>query len=140
MATKRDIESREDLTVMLKSFYAKVIKDETIGIIFTEVVPLDWDKHIPLITDFWETILLDNPVYKSNAMEPHFHINRLFPLHEKHFSAWLKLFNETIDKLYEGPIASLAKKRAEGIAKLMLLKMTAENEGKNGSSQININP
>jgi hemoglobin len=73
--------------------------------------------------DFWETILLDNPVYKSNAMEKHFEINKLIPLKKKHFDAWLSLFNETLDEYFTGPVADLAKKRASAIASLMLMKM-----------------
>ena len=77
---------------------------------------MDWEHHIPLITDFWETILLDNPVYKKNAMEVHYHINKKFPLQKKHFDAWLHIFNTTIDQMYAGPVTELAKKRAAGIA------------------------
>ena len=123
MATKKDIETREDIEKFILSFYEKVIKDESIGIIFTKIVPLNWEHHIPLITDFWETILLDNPVYKKNAMEVHYSIDRIFPLQPKHFAAWLHLFNITIDSMYEGKVSELAKKRAAGIAGLMQHKM-----------------
>lgn len=123
MVHRKDISSREDIELFIRSFYEKVIEDETIGIIFTEVVPMDWDHHIPLITDFWETILLDNPVYKQNAMEVHYHINKIFPLQKNHFEAWLLLFNSTLSEMYEGPIADLAIKRAAGIAGLMEFKM-----------------
>jgi len=123
-----DITSRKDISTLLKQFYSKVIYDDLIGKIFTEIVPLDWDEHIPLITDFWETILLDNPVYKKNAMEPHFRINQLSPLSKEHFDRWLLLFGTTIDELYKGPKAELAKKRATDIARLMLFKMSEENK------------
>ncbi|MFT3980001.1 MAG: group III truncated hemoglobin [Ferruginibacter sp.] len=124
MATKHDIETREDIAQFIEAFYEKVKSDAVIGIIFTVIVPIDWEHHIPLITDFWETILLDNPVYKRNAMGVHYELNKKFPLEQKHFDAWLHLFNETIDSLFEGPVAELAKKRAEGIAGLMLFKMS----------------
>ena len=123
MAIKTDIETRADISNFIKAFYEKVLTDETIGIIFTEKFPLNWDHHIPLIVDFWETILLDNPVYKKNAMEVHYNINKQFPLHEKHFAAWLKIFNETLDEYFAGEKVLLAKKRAAGIAQLMMIKM-----------------
>ncbi len=78
MDTKKDIESREDIEFFIRAFYKKVIVDENIGIIFTQVVPMNWEHHIPLITDFWETILLDNPVYKNNAMEVHYKLHAVF--------------------------------------------------------------
>ncbi len=127
MATTRDIETRADIDTFIQSFYKKVIVDETIGIIFTKIVPINWEQHIPLIVDFWETILLDNPVYKKNAMAVHFDINKIFPLQKKHFDAWLFLFNSTLDELFKGTKTTLAKKRAEGITQVMLLKMDAEN-------------
>ena len=122
-----DIKNRKDIELFIRAFYNKVKSDETIGIIFTEVVHMNWEHHIPLITDFWETIVLDNPVYKNNTMEIHYTLNKIFPLQEKHFTAWLHLFNSTLDEMYEGKIALLAKKRAAGIAALMQHKMNNIN-------------
>jgi hemoglobin len=127
MPPKRDIETRADIETFIQAFYKKVIVDETVGIIFTKIVPINWEHHIPLIVDFWEIILLDNPMYKKNAMAVHFDINKVFPLQKKHFDAWLYLFNSTLDEMFEGNKTTLAKKRAEGIAQVMLLKMDAEN-------------
>lgn len=119
----KDIGSRQDILLLMERFYEKVKLDPVIGIIFTRIVPLDWDHHIPLIVDFWETILLDNPVYKTNAMEKHFAINRIYPLKKEHFDAWFSLFFSTVDENFIGPVASLAKKRAASIAALMQLKI-----------------
>jgi hemoglobin len=127
LITKRDIETRADIETFIQSFYKKVVRDDTVGIIFTKIFPINWEHHIPLIVDFWETILLDNPVYKKNAMAVHFDINKVFPLQKKHFDAWLFLFNLTLDEMFEGVKTTLAKKRAEGIAQVMLLKMDPEN-------------
>lgn len=128
MDTERDIENREDIEVFVTHFYERVIEDETIGKIFTDVVSMDWETHIPLIVDFWEAILLDNPVYKKNAMEVHYHINRIFPLEEKHFKAWLHLFTTTIDEHYAGVVTELAKTRAAGIAAVMEFKMKNDQQ------------
>ena len=124
MGIKNDIQTRTDIELFINSFYNKVKTDPVIGIIFTQVVQLDWEHHIPVIVDFWESILLDNPVYKRNAMAVHYELNRKYPLQQKHFDSWLGLFNTTLDEMYTGDIASLAKKRAAGIASLMLYKMT----------------
>lgn len=127
MDTKKDIETREDIVVLVEHFYEKVKKDETIGIVFTKIVPLDWDHHIPLIADFWETALLGKMTYKKNAMAVHYDINKKFSLQEQHFDAWLNLWFLTIDELYTGKIAELAKKRATDIGRLMLYKMTNQH-------------
>ncbi len=122
-----DIESRADIEKLIISFYEKVKLDATIGFIFNEVVAMDWPHHIPVIVDFWETILLDNPVYKKNAMEVHYDLNKKVALKKEHFTSWLYLFTSTIDELYEGKIATLAKTRAESIAAVMLFKMRNTN-------------
>jgi len=88
---------------------------------------VDWDHHIPIITDFWETILLDNPVYKNNAMAVHYALSRKVALQEEHFNRWLQLFSETMDELYKGKTAELAKTRAKSIAGLMQHKMAGSN-------------
>ncbi len=120
------MENRNDIEKFVVEFYENVKKDATIGIIFTELVKMDWAHHIPLITDFWETVILDNPVYKNNAMEKHFELNRLYPLTKAHFDAWLKLFNDTMDGMYSGPKAALGKTRAGSIAAVMQFKLGNE--------------
>ena len=124
---KPDINRREDITMFISSFYEKVKVNEEIGFIFNEVAHMNWEEHIPVIVDFWETILLDNPVYKKNAMEVHYDLNKKFPLQKIHFDTWLSLFNSTVGELFEGKIAILAKTRAKAIADLMLFKITGIN-------------
>jgi hemoglobin len=76
-----------------------------------------------VIVDFWESILLDNPVYKKNAMEVHYDLNKKVPLQKAHFDSWLQLFTSTVDELFEGKVAKEAKIRAGSIAGVMLFKM-----------------
>ncbi len=120
---KNDISSRQDIEQLIIEFYEKVKPDPTIGFIFTEIVKTNWEHHIPVIVDFWEGILLDNPVYQRNAMEVHYHLNNQMPLQKEHFKTWLNLFNCSVDVLFEGKIATLAKTRAKSIADVMQFKM-----------------
>lgn len=124
---KADIQHRADIEKLVNRFYESVKTDKTIGFIFTELVQMDWETHIPLIVDFWETILLDNPLYKHNAMQVHYALNKKFPLQKAHFESWLSLFGETVDELFAGKTAELAKTRARSIADVMLFKMNNEN-------------
>jgi hemoglobin len=130
MDKKPDITTREDIEKLIIQFYDKVKPDPVIGFIFTEVVDMDWPHHIPVIVDFWETILLDHPVYSNNAMGVHYALNKKVPLKGEHFNRWLQLFTETVDKLYEGRVAELAKTRAHSIGGLMQHKMEQENKTK----------
>ena len=127
---KTDIQTRKDIEILMTAFYEKVKVDPVIGFIFTEIVPINWEHHIPVIVDFWETILLDNPVYKKNAMEVHYDLNNKIQLQKIHFESWLTLFTGTVDELYEGNRATLAKTRAQSIAAVMQFKMSDINNKK----------
>jgi hemoglobin len=124
---KEDIRNRKDIEELVTRFYDKVKPNPVIGFIFTSVANIHWEEHIPVIVDFWETVLLDNPVYKKNAMEPHFALNAKQPLEMIHFTEWLALFTSTVDELFEGKAAELAKTRARSIAAIMQIKMDQIN-------------
>lgn len=124
-----DINTRNDIELLINFFYDKVKQDETIGFIFNNVMKVNWEQHLPVMYDFWETILLDAASYQRNTMAIHFDINRKIKLEEKHFNRWLELFTSTVTELYQGEIAELAKKRAKSIAEVMQFKMKQENDG-----------
>ena len=119
----RDIETREGIELLVREFYNKVRKNETLGYIFDDIMKIDWDYHIPILVDFWETILLDTGSYTRNAMGEHFKVNRKIKLEPHHFNTWLELFDSTVDSFFKGDKASLAKKRAHSVAGIMQLKL-----------------
>ena len=119
----KDIESREDLLMLLERFYEKAMVDELIGHFFTEVAPLNLATHIPLIVDFWETILFDKAQYRGNVMDVHQHLHQLFAFKAEHFARWVLLFQQTIDGLFSGEKAERAKQRGASIATVMQIKL-----------------
>ena len=124
----KDIQSREDIELLVREFYEKVRRDEILDYIFDEVIKIDWDHHIPILVDFWETILLDKASYHNNTMGVHFNVNRKIKLEPMHFATWLSLFDATVDEYFNGEKAILAKKRAHSIADLMQFKMEQINK------------
>jgi hemoglobin len=124
----KDIGSREDIEFLVNEFYSKVRKNETLDYIFDEIIKINWDHHIPILVNFWETILLDKTSYYNNTMGVHFEVNQKIKLEPLHFTAWLSLFDATVDENFQGEKASLAKKRAHSIADLMQFKMEQVNK------------
>ena len=120
---KKDIESRDDIELLVKSFYEKVKIDPVIGSIFTDIARVNWEKHLPVMFDFWENTIFYTGSYLGNPMKSHQNLNKLFPLTKEHFSRWNQLFASTIDELFEGDKAVLAKQRAISISTVMQLKL-----------------
>ena len=122
---KQDISSRDDIEHLLKTFYSRLLKDETINYIFIEVAKVDMEAHVPIIANFWESILFEKNVYRNNAMKVHVDLHSQTPLMKHHFETWLRYFNTTVDDLFDGPVAARAKERALSIATMMQIRLKA---------------
>jgi hemoglobin len=123
MSEKTDIRNRNDLYMLMKAFYEKLLADDSIGYLFTEVAKIDLDHHLPILVDFWDSLLFQSDTYRKNAMQPHMILHSKSPLQKHHFETWLRYFKETIDQYFEGEKAFLAKERATSIATMMQLKL-----------------
>jgi len=124
---KKDIEERNDIELLVNSFYDKVKADPVIGFIFNDIAKVNWKKHLPVMYDFWENTLLFTGNYTGNPMEIHRRLNQVIPLTPAHFQQWLVLFTTTVDELFAGQKAELAKQRAISIAMLIQLKILKQN-------------
>lgn len=122
----REIKSREDVFLLVSTFYNKIKKDDFIGPIFLEIIPEDeWNPHIEKLTDFWESNLFFKRNYKGNPMKAHKDVDRHFnnSLTQKHFGKWLELWFSTVDTLFFGDKAREAKERARNIASILFLRI-----------------
>jgi len=122
-----DIENRQDIKFLVDAFYKRVLKDEIIGFIFTDIVKINIEEHMPKMYDFWETTLLNKTVYKGNPMKIHIDLNKNIPLTKKHFERWITLFTTTVDENFSGVKSELAKTRALSIATVMQIKIYQSN-------------
>jgi hemoglobin len=123
-----DIKGRDDLLKLLEQFYRKAFKDQLIGRFFTEVMPLNLETHIPIIADFWESVVFGTHGYRKNVMDVHRQISMLSTIKKEHLERWVLLFTGTIDELYAGDKAELMKQRARSIATLMDMKLNHAGE------------
>ncbi len=120
---KKDIQSRADIDDLMNRFYARAMSDDVIGYIFTDTAKLDLETHLPVIGDFWETLILGANNYQKrgrNPMQIHAALNLKTPLRAEHFGRWLEIFWKTVDESFVGERAEFAKTRAEAIANRML--------------------
>ena len=110
---KHDIETREDLELLLTEFYKIAPNDAEIGHHFDGV---DLVAHLPVIVDFWEKVLFGKAVYFGNPLQVHQILQAKSPLTLEHFQRWVEIFSRTVDALFVGKTADDAKLRAKMIA------------------------
>ena len=118
-----DITTLADIRLLLDTFYKKVLKDETIGYIFNDVAKIKMETHMPVLYSFWESVLFGVASYQGNAVMKHVELNKKEALTDEHFNQWKKLFFETIDELFEGKTADLAKEKANAMQFIMQYKI-----------------
>ncbi|MFN0015851.1 MAG: group III truncated hemoglobin [Saprospiraceae bacterium] len=121
---KPDITHRADIERLINVFYEKVQADTLLGPVFNDVANVDWPRHLPVMYNFWEFLLLGGTQYQGNPIQKHVDLHALHPLKAEHFDRWLLLFQSTVDELYVGPVAADAKFRAYAISETWKPKFT----------------
>ncbi|MGB5417297.1 group III truncated hemoglobin [Algibacter sp.] len=125
---KNDIRTREDVFLLVTSFYKKVRADKVLGPFFNEAIK-DWDAHLDRLTTFWETSLfmtrkLEHK-YKGDPLQAHVKVDNENnnSITELHFGLWLNLWFETLNELFEGETTENAKRRARKMGSFLYLKI-----------------
>jgi hemoglobin len=121
----RDIEHRADCEQLVRTFYGRALDDPIIGWIFVDVAKLDLEAHVPVIASFWETILLESRSYSGGAFRPHAALHAKTRLRAGHFARWLMLWRTTVDELFAGERAELAKTHAQRVAEAFQKRLEA---------------
>lgn len=125
---KDDINTREDVALLVDQFYKKVRANAILGPIFNQAIT-NWDQHLDHLTTFWESSLfMGKPLkkkYVGNPLEVHVKVDQENnnSITEHHFGIWLNLWFETIEQLFAGENAELAKRRARKMGTFIHLKI-----------------
>ena len=118
-----DIQTREDLHLLMSEFYLKLLADSKISSIFIRIAKIDLTPHLVELVDFWKQILFEKGSFRKYLLQIHTNFNQLSKLSAAHFEIWLHYFNTTIDENFAGQIAQNMKTRALSIATVMKIKM-----------------
>lgn len=118
-----DISTRNDIEILVAYFYGKLFSDDLLKPIFVETVMMHLRTHLGTIADFWDSVLLDTNVYRGNVTEAHYKIDESFALNKEEFERWLFHWKNSVDELYSGEKAEMAKYRAQTIADIMQYKL-----------------
>jgi len=119
-----DIESSNDIRLLVNTFYEKILGDGLVGPIFEQVID-DWESHLPRMYRFWEKLLFRTGDFQGNPFQKHLKLS----LERDHFTRWVEIFIETVDALFKGAKAEEAKRFANNISTVFQKRMGMIDEG-----------
>ncbi len=121
-----DISTRNDIETLVSAFYGEVRNDTLLGDLFARQIGSDWSGHEERVCDFWETILLGTPKFKSRALLRHLDVDEICPLCPFHFDRWCQLFQGAVKENFEGERAERALCRAEAMSAALQNQLVRE--------------
>jgi len=119
MKARKEIETLEDIKLLVDDFYGRIRKDELLKDIFNHKIEDRWPAHLQRMYDFWQTVLLDQKAYSGSPFLPH----ATLPVEKQHFDRWIALFNATVDTHFEGEKAEKAKMQSGKMAEMFQYKI-----------------
>ncbi|HVV29338.1 MAG TPA: group III truncated hemoglobin [Mycobacteriales bacterium] len=123
-----DIRNRDDIFTLVETFYRRAFADPDLGPIFVDIVKLDLDEHLPVMCDFWESVLMRAGTYHRNALEVHRTVHAKAPLDSALFARWVEIWTATVDDLHTGPRAEQAKLQASRVAFTLNRRLTGTDD------------
>lgn len=125
-----DIQTQEDLYLLVDEFYKKLLTDQTISYIFTDVVKIKLEEHLPILVNFWSQGILGTGGYSKNLTQIHLDINEKEYLSPELFNIWLNHFYNSVDENFKGEKSERIKTQALNIATVMKIKILNQQRGK----------
>lgn len=123
-STRPDLATRADIEDLLRRFYGRVLVDDILAGPFAQIRESGLDAHLPIMCDFWETVLFRAGLYRGSALSAHRKVHTRHRLESRHFVRWLDLWSTTIGQMFEGPVADRATVQATRIAWAMHRNLT----------------
>lgn len=95
MAAQRFPITEAQIDLLVRAFYARIRKDETLGPVFLRAVGTSdeaWHHHEAKIASFWRNALGIDRSFEGNPMMKHLANQEIVP---EQFPIWLALFRDT---------------------------------------------
>lgn len=120
-----DIKTREDILLILKEFYQKLLADNSINYFFTKVTNVEehLEEHLEILATFWEQSLFLKGGYYNNMFQIHQKVHEKSTFTKEHYQTWLNHWNQTIDANFQGNYAEQMKTQALSMATVMQIKL-----------------
>ncbi len=125
-----DINSQEDLYKVVDNFYKKLLSDTSIRYIFTDVVKVKLEEHLPILVSFWSQSILGTGGYFNNLTQIHLDLNTKSYLSKELFDIWLFHFESAINENFIGINCERMKNQAHNLSTIMQIKIAKADEEK----------
>ncbi len=122
----KEVENREDLALIVRTFYNKIKTNEVLGPIFLRAIPEgNWESHLDKITEFWNSALFGSMTYRGNPAITHANLDKSnnHEISQDHFKIWLDNWLLVIDESWTGSKAEEMKMRARKMASGLFITM-----------------
>ena len=124
-----DIKTQEDLSLLVADFYKKLLSDNRISYIFTDIVKIKLEEHLPVLITFWSQVILGTGGYSNNLTQIHLDVDLKEHLSPELFRIWLEHFYAAVDENFMGENSEKIKTQALNIGTIMQIKI-AQEKGK----------
>jgi hemoglobin len=121
----KDIETKEDILLIVTEFYNQLLADDRINFFFTKITHVDQhlEEHLEILCTFWEQALFLKGGYYNNMFQIHKNVHEKSPLKKEHYEIWLQHLYTTIDKYFKGEKAEQMKTQALNMATVLQIKL-----------------
>ena len=119
----KDILNTDDLHLLVEDFYKKLLFDISISYIFTDVVKIKLEEHLPILVIFWSQAIFNTGGYFKNLTQIHMDISEKEYLTTELFTIWLNHFNAAVDENFIGTNSEKIKTQALNLATVMQIKI-----------------
>ena len=124
----KDIQTAEEIHIVVDEFYKKLLADDTISYIFTDVVKIKLEEHLPILVTFWSQAILGTGGYVNNLTQIHLDINAKSYLSKELFDIWVIHFEAAIDESFIGFNCERMKNQAHNLSTIMQIKIAQQEK------------
>ncbi|BCY28260.1 group III truncated hemoglobin [Flavobacterium okayamense] len=121
-----DIQTRENIILIMRKFYDKLLTDNSINHFFTKTTDVSnhLEEHFETLATFWEQALFLKGGYKNNMFQKHLDVHQKSPFNQEHYQTWLQHLHTTIDENFKGENAEQMKTMTQSMATIMQIKFS----------------
>lgn len=122
---KVDIETHADAASLVDAFCGGMRADPLLSGSFSSSIGDRRPDHLEMPYRFRATVLLNEASYAGAPLRRQFDM----PIGAEHVERWPRLFHATEDTLFQGPVATLAKRNADRMAEMLQERIARQGEG-----------